>query len=198
MHIIEMGRERGREGREGGRERERKRERERERIIILKLHLTSHLIRRHKQWCALTLLQLLSARGNKKQVIYSDMHIHTHVCSYPHLSGGTEMSIPSLSHTNMSSACNLVKKLALTKYGKQIKMANLTLQHVALTIPKLPWIKIEATHKPRLSTNFPEASRDNNMAACSSEYQWCGWLHGHLGGLSAHGKGQCSCEQHYL
>ena len=67
MHIIEMGRERERgAGREGGREGER--ERERERIIICKLHLTSHLISRHKQWCALTLLQLLSARGNKKQI----------------------------------------------------------------------------------------------------------------------------------
>ena len=63
----------------------------------------------------------------------------------------------------LATDSNLVKKLALSKYGNRIKMANLTLQHAALTNPKLPWIKIEAAHKP--STNFPEASSDNMAAA---------------------------------
>ena len=63
----------------------------------------------------------------------------------------------------LATDSNLVKKLALSKYGNRIKMANLTLQHAALTIPKLPWIKSEAAHKP--STNFPEASSDNMAAA---------------------------------
>ena len=64
----------------------------------------------------------------------------------------------------LATDSNLVKKLALSKYrGRQIKMVNLTLQHVALTTPKLPWqTKYEGTHNAMSSTNFPEGSGNDN------------------------------------
>ena len=44
-------------------------------------------------------------------------------------------------------------------------MVNLTLQHVALTTPKLPWqTKYDSTQNAKPSTNFPEGSgNDNNV-----------------------------------
>ena len=58
----------------------------------------------------------------------------------------------------LATDSNLVKKLALRKYGGQrIKMINLTLQHAALTTPtKL--LKNDSTHKVKPSTKFPEDS----------------------------------------
>ena len=52
----------------------------------------------------------------------------------------------------LATDSNLVKKLALSKYGgRRVKMVNLTLQHAALTTPKL-----RGTDKP--STKFPEVT----------------------------------------
>jgi hypothetical protein len=60
----------------------------------------------------------------------------------------------------LATDSNLVKKLALSKYGGQrIKMANLTLQHAALTNPaKLPKNEGTHVHKVKPNTKFPEAS----------------------------------------
>ena len=63
----------------------------------------------------------------------------------------------------LATDSNLVKKLALSKYrGRQIKMVNLTLQHAALTTPKLPWQTNEGTHNAKPSTNFPEGPGNDN------------------------------------
>ena len=64
----------------------------------------------------------------------------------------------------LATDSNLVKKLAFSKYGGwQIKMVNLTLQHAALTTPKLPWqTKYEGTQNAKSSTNFPEGSGNDS------------------------------------
>ena len=64
----------------------------------------------------------------------------------------------------LATDSNLVKRLALSKeYSNSIKLANLTLQHAALTPPKLPWMSTRKS-KHRAGTSFPEGlESDNNM-----------------------------------
>ena len=58
----------------------------------------------------------------------------------------------------LATDSNLVKKLVVTEYGKRIKMANLTLQHVAFTMHKPGQAKRNEQQKHDYS--FPEGSGD--------------------------------------
>ena len=62
----------------------------------------------------------------------------------------------------LATDSNLVKKLALSKYGRQrVKMVNLTLQHAALTTPKLTKY-IKGIVEP--STKFPEVKGSDDSS----------------------------------